>query len=108
MTGFDIERNAFEAENTTIIANTAGFAFAASAMLIASGTITTVAPTFDMTCVKKLVRIATATSSPQIGTPSSTSSVARAIQAAAPLESTAQPSGIRQAIRKIVRQPIAA
>ena len=72
------------------------------AMLTASGTSSTVAPTFDMTSVKKVPRSATADWITQIGMSPTTSRVCSAIHFAVPLVSTASPSGIRLASRNTV------
>src|SRR5436190_12356177 len=96
----------FDAASATSNANTAGLPFTATAMFTASGTITTVAPTFEITIVKNVVSSTTASSSCHaLGCPSARKSSC-AIHAPAPVESTAQPSGIKHAIKKIERQLI--
>src|SRR5690606_21331284 len=107
-TGFDAVTRLFEAASATISAKAVGSPPAARARLIASGTITMVAPTWLMTSEKVDVSTATVNWSTHTGTPSGSSSMVwPAIQAAAPLVSMAQPSGIRQAIRNTVFQLIA-
>src|SRR5688500_2873771 len=97
-----------DADKATISANAVGLPPAASARLTAIGTITMVAPTWLITSENSVVNIATASSIAHIGRPSGKrASVCPATQAAAPLESIAQPSGIRQAIRNTVFQLIA-
>src|SRR5690554_2800474 len=97
-----------DAASATISANEVGSAPTARARLIASGTITMVAPTWLITSEKPAVRIATAISISHTGRPEGSFSIeAPATHAAAPLLSIAQPSGIRQAIRNTVFQLIA-
>src|SRR5258706_1470598 len=95
-TGFEAETKLFDALNATSIANAAGLPPVASAILIASGTMTTVAPTLDITMPKNVVSSATANSSCQILGWFSARSSSCASQAPAPVASTAQPSGIKQ------------
>src|SRR3546814_550506 len=127
----------FDADSATISANAVGLPPTASARLIASGTITMVAPTWLITSENSVVSNAMAswitdvhmavvaptwrnTSGNSVGSnamagwithtgrPSGRRSMlCPATHAAAPLESIAQPSGIRQAIRKTVFQLIA-
>ena len=73
-------------------------------MLTASGTSSTVAPTFDITRVKAVASTARAAWITQMGTSPRAVSVACAIQAAVPLDSTASPSGMSEASRKTVFQ----
>src|SRR5690554_5420869 len=108
ITGLDWVMKLLDAASATISANEVGSAPTARARLIASGTITMVAPTWLMTSEKLAVRIATATSISHTGSPAGSCSMdAPATQAAAPLLSMAHPSGIRQAIRNTVFQLIA-
>src|SRR5687767_10542099 len=98
-----------DADSATINANAVGSPPAANARLIASGTTTIVAPTWLITREKAVVSSPSSTWSSHSGVPvGSRSIVWPATQAAAPLESMAQPSGIRQAIRNTVFQLIAA
>src|SRR5688572_29307868 len=109
MTGLDAVMKLFEADNATIRANAVGLPPAASARLTASGTTTMVAPTWLMTNENIVVSKPMKISSNHTGVPlGRRSMVWPAIHAAAPLESIAQPSGIRQAIRNTVFQLIAA
>src|SRR5687768_18389535 len=109
ITGFDAVMKLFDAESATINANALGLPSAASARLIASGTTTIVAPTWLITSENAVVSTPTSSSSTHTGVPlGSCSSECPATHAAAPLESIAQPSGIRHAIRNTVRQLIAA
>ena len=109
ITGLEALIRLLEADRATISANAVGFPPAARARLIASGTITIVAPTWLITSENAVVSSATAISSSQIGMPSGRrSTVCPATQAAAPLLSMAQPNGIRPAIRNTVFQLIAA
>ena len=89
-----------EVARATVRANTAGLAPAPIAMFTARGTSSTVAPTLDITRVKKVARTAMASCSTHVGTPPSRDRVCSAIQAAVPLVSTASPKGIRLARRK--------
>ena len=98
-------RKEFEAASATVRANTAGFAPAPRAMLMASGTSSTVAPTFDISRVKAVVSTARAPCSTHSGTSPSRCSVSCAIQAAVPVVSTASPSGNRPASRNTLCQP---
>ena len=99
----------FEADSATMSANAVGSPPAASARLMAMGTITMVAPTWLMTSENAVVSRPIAISSSQTGVPSgSLSSECAATHAAAPLESIAQPSGMRHAIRNTVFQLMAA
>src|SRR5689334_17954461 len=99
----------FEADSATISANAVGLPPAASARLMASGTVTIVAPTWLITSENNVANSATRISSNHTGVPvGNRSMVCPATHAAAPLESIAQPSGIRHAIRKTVFQLIAA
>ena len=99
ITGFDAVIRLFDADSATISANAVGSPPAA-AMLIAIGTMMMVAPTW-------LIASENAVVSSPIGICSSHNGnafrqmfqVCPASHAAAPLESIAQPSGIRQAIR---------
>ena len=94
MIGFDAVMKLFDAASATISANTVGSPPAASARLIAIGTITMVAPTWLITSENAVVSNASAPCRIQSGNPAgSSSSVCPAIQAAAPLLSIAQPSG---------------
>src|SRR5688500_1225195 len=103
MIGLDAVMKLLDADSATISANAVGFPPAASARLIAIGTITIVAPTWLMTSENSVVNSPIATSITHTGKPSGNRSMVwPAIQAAAPLESIAQPSGIRQAIRNTV------
>ena len=95
-------RNELEVASATVNANTAGLAPAPIAILTASGTSNTVAPTFDITSVKKVASSATAAWITQIGMSPTTSRVCSAIHFAVPLVSTARPSGIRLASRNTV------
>src|SRR5690606_8220578 len=108
ITGLDWVTKLLEADSATIRAKAVGLPPAARAKLIASGTTTMVAPTWLMTMENAAVSRATANWISQIGRPSGMRSMVwPATQAAAPLPSMAQPSGIRQAIRKTVFQEIA-
>ena len=108
ITGFDAVIRLLDADSATISANAVGLPPAASARLIAIGTITMVAPTWLMTSENAVVSSATAISSAHTGMPSGKrSTVCPATHAAAPLLSIAQPSGIRPAIRNTVFQLIA-
>src|SRR4051794_6409613 len=108
MTGLDAETRLLEADSATISANAVGLPPAASARLIAGGTITMVAPTWLITSENAVVNSAIASSSTQTGMPSGRrSTVWPATHAAVPLLSMAQPSGISPAIRNTVFQLIA-
>src|SRR6478672_9668150 len=107
MTGFDTVMMLLEPDKATINANAVGLPPTASARLMASGTITIVDPTLPITTANIIVSSAIAASMAQGGSPSGNRSSAwPAAQAAAPVESTAQPSGISDAIRNTVRQLI--
>src|SRR5690606_8134389 len=109
MTGLDAVMKLLDAERATISANAVGSPPAARARLIASGTMTMAAPTWLMTSENAVVSKPIASCSSQAGVPSGRRSMlCPATQAAAPDESIAQPSGIRQAIRNTVFQLIAA
>ena len=97
-------RNEFDVASATVSANTAGLAPAPIAILTASGTSSTVAPTFDITRVKKVASTATAAWMTQIGMVPTTLSVCSAIHLAVPEVSTARPSGISEASRNTVFQ----
>src|SRR5579885_1435242 len=97
----------FEVEIATISAYTAGLPLAASAMLIAIGTMMTAAPTLETTCEKNSASTAITACSAHCGQEPRWRSTSCAIQAAVPVESIAQPSGIRQARVKMVFQLIA-
>src|SRR5690606_20330167 len=106
--GFEAVMKLLEADSATIRANPVGSPPTASARLIASGTITMVAPTWLITIENAVVSSASTSSITQIGRPSGRRSMLwPAIHAAAPLLSIAQPRGIRQAIRNTVFQLIA-
>src|SRR5688500_11821462 len=108
MTGLEAVIRLLDADNATIRAKAVGLPPAASARLIAIGTITMVAPTWLITSENSVVSSPSATSITHTGKPSGRRSmVCPAIHAAAPLESIAQPRGIRQAIRNTVFQLIA-
>src|SRR4249919_569301 len=105
MTGLDTVMMLLEPDKATINANAVGLPPTASARLIASGTMTIVEPTLPITTANIIVNSEIAASMAHGGSPSGKwSSALPATQAAAPVESTAQPSGIRDAIRKTVRQ----
>src|SRR5690606_33748538 len=109
MIGLDAVMKLLDADSATIRANAAGSPPAANARLLAIGTITMVAPTWLMTSENEVVSNASAACRIQSGRScGSWSRVLPAIQAAAPLLSIAQPSGIRQAIRNTVFQLIEA
>src|SRR4029079_466930 len=97
----------FDVEIATISAYTAGLPFDASAMLIAIGTIMTVAPTFETTCEKNSANTAMTVCSAHCGHWPRYRRISCASHAAVPVVSIAQPSGIRQASVKIVFQLIA-
>src|SRR5690606_7068201 len=106
---FDAVMKLLEADNATIRANAVGSPPAARARLMASGTTTMAAPTWLITSENAVVSRPSATCSSQVGVASGRRSMlCPATQAAAPEESIAQPSGIRQAIRNTVFQLIAA
>src|SRR3546814_4164632 len=106
--GLDAVMNLVDADIATISANSVGRPPTASARLIASGTITMVEPTWLITSENSVVSSAIASWISHTGRPSGRRSMlCPATHAAAPLESIAQPSGIRQAIRKTVFQLIA-
>src|SRR5690606_3800785 len=106
--GFEAAMKLLEAESAPTSAKPVGSPPTASARLIASGTITMVAPTWLMTMENAVVSRASTSSIAQIGSPSGRRSMLwPAIHAAAPLLSIAHPSGIRQAIRNTVFQLIA-
>src|SRR5690606_40574396 len=108
MTGFDAVMKLLDADSATTNAKAVGLPPAARAMLIASGTMTIAAPTWLITSENAVVSKPSASCSSQRGVaPGICSIVWPATQAAAPLESIAQPSGIRQAIRNTVFQLIA-
>src|SRR5450432_1748716 len=86
-----------DVEMATINAYTAGLPFEASAMLIAIGTIITVAPTLETTCEKNKARMAITACNPHCGQAPRYRSTSCSIHAAAPVVSIAQPRGIRQA-----------
>src|SRR3546814_1057061 len=95
--GFDAVMKLFDADSATISANAVGLPPTASARLIASGTITMVAPTWLITSENSVVSNAMASWITHTGRPSGRRSMlCPATHAAAPLESIAQPSGIRQ------------
>ena len=107
-TGFDSVTKLFEADRAAISAKAAGSAPATTAILIAIGTITTVAPTWLMTRLKPVASKATMSCSTKAGTASGRmSSDCCASQAAVPVLSIAQPSGSRQAITNTVFQLMA-
>ena len=107
--GFDAVMKLFDADNATIKANAVGLPPTASAKLIASGTMTIVAPTWLITIENAVVNSASASSISHGGMPCGNRSMLwPATHAAAPLLSIAQPKGIRQAIRNTVFQLIAA
>src|SRR3546814_9840589 len=96
-----------DADRATISANAVGLPPTARARLIASGTITMVAPTWLITIENAVVSSASTSSITHTGRPSGRRSMlCPAIQAAAPLLSIAQPNGMRQAIRNTVFQLI--
>src|SRR5690606_107021 len=108
ITGLDWVTKLFEADRATIRAKAVGLPLAARAKLIAKGTTTIVAPTWLITIENAAVSRETANWISQIGMPSGRRSMVwPASQAAAPLASMAQPSGIRQAIRNTVFHEIA-
>src|SRR5690606_13303202 len=108
ITGFEAVMKLLDADNAVISANAVGSPPTASAKLTANGTITMVAPTWLMTSENKVVSSPSASCSSHAGVPSgSCSTLLPATHEAAPLESIAQPSGIRQAIRNTVFQLIA-
>src|SRR5690606_1939838 len=108
ITGLDGVIRLFEAASAVTSANTNGSPPAARATLMAIGTITMVAPTWLITSAKQVVSKPTMSWITHIGmTSGSRSSVCPATQAAAPLESIAQPSGIGEAIRNTDVQLIA-
>jgi hypothetical protein len=88
----------------TVRAKTAGLPPAPMAMFTASGTSSTVAPTFDMTRVKKVANTATAAWMTQIGMSPTTDRTCSAIHFAVPVVSTASPRGMSEASRKTVFQ----
>src|SRR3546814_1926842 len=93
---FDAVMKLFDADSATISANAVGLPPTASARLIASGTITMVAPTWLITSENSVVSNAMASWITHTGRPSGRRSMlCPATHAAAPLESIAQPSGIK-------------
>src|SRR3990167_3448678 len=108
-TGFDWLRKLFDADSATSMAAASGLLPEASATLMAMGTITTVAPTLPITRLNMMVSRPSAACKPQTGIHGPTrSSACCATQFAAPVESIAQPRGIRQAISHTVFQFTAA
>src|SRR3546814_14708388 len=99
--GFDAVITLSHADIATISANAVGLPPTASARLIASGTITMVAPTWLLTSENSVVSSAIASWLSHTGRPSGRPSMlCPATHARAPLASIAQHSGIRQDIRQ--------
>src|SRR3546814_20036637 len=93
----------FDADSATISANAVGLPPTASARLIASGTITMVAPTWLITSENSVVSNAMASWITHTGrTSGRRSMLCPATQHAAPLEPLPQPHGTRPAHRKTV------
>src|SRR5690606_17550076 len=109
ITGLEAVIRLLEADSAATRAKAVGSPPTARARLMAMGTITMVAPTWLITSEKPVVSSATTTCRTHGGVPSgSRSRVLPATQAAAPLLSMAQRSGIRQAVRNTVFQLMAA